>query len=201
MKFKWPGAKFPGTPSYCFGCAGEDLKVSRLRGRKPGFNCENTLRDITSSTGSRIRLLGGGIDYGIPEGCYANFHQIEDGWQVILSLTAEDGCKTTDRHDPGSLMGKLMENLQGGYELPDGFVIDPLGVLEEEPSRHGVKNDHPQGVRRLTDTDSQDPVRFLSDMKRRKEQETHRIRVTYVLKMRVELRRGSMLKKVLLPTV
>ena len=76
LKFEWPGAKFPSTPSYCFGCAGEDFKVSRLRGRKPGFSCEDTLRDITSSTGSRIRLLGGGIDYGVPEGCYANHHQV-----------------------------------------------------------------------------------------------------------------------------
>jgi hypothetical protein len=65
-KFEWPGTNFPGTPSYCFGCAIEDLKVSRLRGRKPEFSCEDLLRDITSSTGSRIRLLGGGIDYGIP---------------------------------------------------------------------------------------------------------------------------------------
>ena len=147
---KWQGTNSPGTPGYCFGCAVEDLKASKLRGRKSEFNCEDLLRDVTSSTGSRIRLLGGGFDYGIPEGCYSNSHRIEDGWQVILSLTAEDGCKTTARDDPRSVMGKLLEYLQGGYEIPEGFVIDPLGVLEEEPSRHGVRRGQSQGLQTLT---------------------------------------------------
>jgi hypothetical protein len=98
----------------------------------------------------------------------------------MVYIIAEEGCKDAAQYDPGSLMGKLMETLQGGYELPDGVILDPLGVLEEEPSRHGVKNDHPQGVRRLTDIDSQDPVRFLSDMKRGQEREAHRVRVADV---------------------
>ena len=86
-----------------------------------------------------------------------------------------------------------------GYKLPDGVILDPLGVLEEEPSRHSVKNDHPQRVQRLTDVDSQDPVRFLGDMKRGQEREAHKVRVADVLRMKVELRGGSALKKVSLP--
>jgi hypothetical protein len=107
---------------------------------------------------------------------------------IIVHIIKEEGCKDAAKWDQGSLMSKLMETLQEGYKLPDGVILDPLGVLEEEQSRHGVKNNKPQGVERLSDVDSLDPVRFLSDLKRGEEREADQIRVADVLRMKVELR-------------
>ena len=61
--------------------------------------------------GGRLRLLGGGVDHGVPDGCYANHHRVADGWQIIVHIIKEEGCKDAAKWDQGSLMGKLMETL------------------------------------------------------------------------------------------
>jgi hypothetical protein len=49
--------------------------------------------------------------------------------------------------------------------FPQGCTIDSMGVLQEEFSWHNIKNDRSDGVTRLNDVNSQDPVRFLADLK------------------------------------
>ena len=53
--------------------------------------------------------------------------------------------------------------------------------------------DH-RGVERLSDVDSQNPVRFRNDLKKGVEREADKVRVADVLRMKVELRGGSALR-------
>jgi hypothetical protein len=145
MRFEIPGARFPGTPSNCLNCAMQDYGAGRLRGARPGYNCEMVTRDITSNTGSRLRLLDGGVDHGIPQGCYANHRKTVDGWQVMVHTIYWEGSNDAVRWEPEGLMNKLMETLKEGYMVPDGAILDPLGVLEETKTRSDIKNNRPMG--------------------------------------------------------